>query len=629
MEGRDIPPHPQALIRGVPGIVEHSKCGIMPRLSILLAAAVMAVRLSPVSHAAPQAFCNPVDLPLDASKGWRHAADPVVVFYHDKYWLFTTWDFDGYRVSDDLIHWRDVRFDPSVRGLATEKSGEYCGPAVAVVDGWMVFMAMHQPEREGYTPILRTRDPLSGKWEKCGETRRVQDPALFADGGRLFIYYGLGEGAPTRVRELDARTFSEIPGSDKPLRPRIRKVDELTGGIELGRREIFAETDTGAFFDSFRILPCQEGAWMTRANGRYYLQYATPGTICQWYADVVMEGPSPTGPFREVGYSPASMKAGGFIGGAGHGSVFQDRHGNWWRMSTMWIGVHDRFERRIGLFPAGFDSEGRMFTRTEFGDYPQFMPQGARKSFTPDDGAGGPAMMRVSESAVASASSSAAGCAPALASDENVRTWWAAASGASGEWLALDLGEKRTIRAIQVNLAEHDRRMVSKAPSTDGQAFRVEFSDDGVNWRMAWDRSKPAVASAHAFHVFSKPLESRHLRVVNAEASAAGPFALRDVRVFGNGHGSAPDAVGDLRVERDSEDRRFARFRWRPVSGADGYVLRFGAAPEALHLAIQIAGGATSDFSTHVLNRGAACHFRLDAFNENGVTPGETVPCPP
>ena len=56
-------------------------------------------------------FCNPLDLPLAAEKGWRHAADPVLVFYQNRWWLFTTWDFDGYRVSDDLLNWRDVRFD--------------------------------------------------------------------------------------------------------------------------------------------------------------------------------------------------------------------------------------------------------------------------------------------------------------------------------------------------------------------------------------------------------------------------------------------------------------------------------------------------------------------------------------
>ena len=57
-------------------------------------------------------FCNPMNLDY----GWgcfqkrekkaRTAADPVIVLFKDKYYLFTTMDIGGYRVSDDLIHGR-------------------------------------------------------------------------------------------------------------------------------------------------------------------------------------------------------------------------------------------------------------------------------------------------------------------------------------------------------------------------------------------------------------------------------------------------------------------------------------------------------------------------------------------
>lgn len=565
-------------------------------------------------------FCNPLDLTLDASRGWRHAADPAVVFYQNKWWLFTTWDFDGYRVSEDLVNWRDVRFDPGIRALALDKNGEYCGAAVCVFDGAVYFIAMHQPETKGRTPVLRTRDPLSGKWEKCGEIPAVQDPALFEDGGCLFLYHGLGEGAPTRVMELDTKTFTPIPGTEKELRPRIRQTSELTGGIELGRREILDETDTSAFPGKLSKLPCQEGAWMTKANNRYYLNYATPGTLTQWYSDVVMEGPSPTGPFTPMDYSPAAMMAGGFIGSAGHGCFFQDRHGNWLRMGTMWIGVHNAFERRVGLFPAGFDSKGRMFTDTAFGDYPQVLPGRADAVGKPAGNA--PRWMLVSEQSVCSSSSESPGHAAAQASDENVRTWWAAASGRKNEWMAMDLGENRTIHAVQVNLAEHDPKVSAKAPATDGQKIILQTSDDGASWKTVWDRSSVEHPSAHPWKVFDPPMVTRHLRVVNAADSGAGPFALREVRAFGKGTGQAPEPVATLAVHRLAEDERFATFQWTPSPHADGYVLRFGAEPDALHLAIRIRGGGTSRFTTHVLNRGARYHFRLDAFNENGVTPG-------
>ena len=49
----------------------------------------------------------------------------------------------------------------------------------------------------------------------------------------------------------------------------------------------------------------------------------------------------------------------GFVTSAGHSCLFQDRDGKWWRAVTMLIGVNNRFELRIGLFPAGFDAERR------------------------------------------------------------------------------------------------------------------------------------------------------------------------------------------------------------------------------------------------------------------------------
>ena len=62
-------------------------------------------------------YCNPLDLDY----GWgifkkdlplcRTAADPVIVMFKDKYYLFSTHDIGGYRVSDDLMHWKNLKFN--------------------------------------------------------------------------------------------------------------------------------------------------------------------------------------------------------------------------------------------------------------------------------------------------------------------------------------------------------------------------------------------------------------------------------------------------------------------------------------------------------------------------------------
>ncbi|WAX81379.1 hypothetical protein [Streptomyces sp. KMM 9044] len=92
------------------------------------------------------------------------------------------------------------------------------------------------------------------------------------------------------------------------------------------------------------------------------------------YADGYYTASSPLGPFEYAPSSPFSSKPGGFITGAGHGSTFQDAHGNWWHAPTMRISVHHEFERRVGLFPAGFDADGVLFCNQNFAGYPMTVP---------------------------------------------------------------------------------------------------------------------------------------------------------------------------------------------------------------------------------------------------------------
>lgn len=57
-------------------------------------------------------YCNPLNLDygwgcfLKDRKTSRSAADPVIVLFKEKYYLFTTYDIGGYRVSDDLMTWK-------------------------------------------------------------------------------------------------------------------------------------------------------------------------------------------------------------------------------------------------------------------------------------------------------------------------------------------------------------------------------------------------------------------------------------------------------------------------------------------------------------------------------------------
>ena len=81
--------------------------------------------------------------------------------------------------------------------------------------------------------------------------------------------------------------------------------------------------------DNTFLDPFMEGAHVTKHNGKYYLQYGAPGTEFSGYADGVVVGPTPLGPFAAQS-DPLSTKLGGFARGAGHGSTVQDNNKNYW-----------------------------------------------------------------------------------------------------------------------------------------------------------------------------------------------------------------------------------------------------------------------------------------------------------
>ena len=570
-------------------------------------------------------FCNPMNLDY----GWgcfqkrekkaRTAADPVIVLFKDKYYLFTTMDIGGYRVSDDLITWKDVYFNPEIHASALDID-HYVAPAVAADDNYVYFINFTRDRSKKKVDVIRSADPENGKWEKCGEVRRMADPCLFIDDGRFYFDYGLGAEQSTTFFEVNPETFEEIEGTKKVLREYITDVKECTSGYHFGRRELYDEIDASAWMGKFEKIPCPEGAWIVKNNDKYYLQYATPGTICNWYCDIVMESDSANGGFVEQPYNPVSLKVGGFIGGAGHSCVFKDKYGNWWQATSMWIGNHDEFERRIGLFPVSFDAKGRMRTHTVLGDYPMLLPQ---KKFEPQDISAFGWMLQ-SFNKACMASSSLSGFEPEKAADENVRTWWSAESGNAGEHFVMNFGKKVQINSVQINFAEQD--INPEAPKeTDYHAYKLYTSNDGHTWKLLADKSGNKTAVPHEYLELSKPVEASYMKVENVHTPKEGKFALLDLRVFGSGYSDKPGQVKELSVKRNQKDGRYASIAWNKASGADGYLVRFGYQPDFLNQCIQVKGNETTELLLHILTKGVKYYYRVDTYNDSGITEGNVI----
>jgi xylan 1,4-beta-xylosidase len=99
-----------------------------------------------------------------------------------------------------------------------------------------------------------------------------------------------------------------------------------------------------------------------------------------------------------------------------------------------------------------------------------------------------------------------------------------------------------------------------------------------------------------------------------------GKFSVSDFRVFGKGNGGKPGQVQNLTVLRDSADSRRASISWSEVKGSTGYVVYFGLERGKCFHSVMVYGKHW--LQLNALNKGVPYFFRVDAFNENGITKG-------
>ncbi|MFP4580058.1 MAG: family 43 glycosylhydrolase, partial [Candidatus Sumerlaeia bacterium] len=533
--------------------------------------------------------CNPVNLNYRFQvKDWakvpcREAADPSMVYYEDEYWLFAS-KSGGYWHSTNLVDWVFVE--------SSALPVEDYAPDVAVIDGYIYFTA----SRRGHLcPIYRSSNPLADAWEKVCDCPEHNDPTLFQDDdGRVYRYWGCSNHLPIYGCEMDRETM--LPKGETVA---LYDCDPPNLGWE--RR--------GENHSDEEKAPHREGPWIVKHEGRYYLEYAVPGTQYNIYADAVVVGDKPLGPFTLQAHNPHSYKPAGFIPGAGHGSTFQDRHGNWWHTSTMRISVRHQFERRIGLWPAGFDDDGVMFCNTAFGDWPMRIPS-TRWNPWKDAFAG---QMLLSYGAKAEASSESPDHPAAAAFDENVQTWWASAE--EEPVLGCDLGEVCTVESVQVNFAEDGAEVYGRDCEALYFRYTVEGSADGEKWQKLIDKSQSSDDLPHDFVVLDKAAEARYVRL-HVLHVPDGKVAVSGFRIFGKAAGDAPKAAQDVKVVRGPEDKRNATIRWKAGDDGVGANVWWGVAPDKLYNCCMVLGSHSLDL--RCLSQLQEYYFAVENFSRSG-----------
>lgn len=593
-------------------------------------------------------YCNPINIDyryqfnVDQRQNkmaiCREAADPSMIFYKGKYFMFVSMNLSVW-VSEDLAHWESQRLPENLPLY------DYA-PDVRVIGDYVYFSASKRGEICNY---YRTKDVINGPYEEISGTFDFWDPNLFEDeDGRIYFYWGCTNVQPMWGVEVDKETMKPIGekvalihgkpdsigyerfGEDHSKPPLSDEEIEVAFKAYLAHQGTTEDQLPSQYLPLIKGMlsnkPFIEGAWMDKVDGKYYLQYAAPGTQFNTYADGVYVGESPLGPFVLADNNPYSYKPGGFIPGAGHGSTMWDTLGNIWHTATMRISVNHDFERRVGLWPAGIDQDGELFCNQRFGDWPKKIDGGVEDPWKD------PEWYLLSYNKTVTASSSIDNKGPGKVTDENVQTWWQAASN-FGEWIQVDLGEAMDVNAIQINFADDELDIESpgKIRGTTQARYieeanhltrwKLEGSMDGVVFELIEDKSEAETDLPHDLVIREKAIKYRFIRLTIIEVPYNVNPCISGLRIFGKGNGPMP-VKPTYSVTRDGEMEMTVTIEGEDLSEVVGYNILWGSSPDKLYHCYQTYERIKQ---VRALVTGKKYFVRVDAFNENGITKGNTV----
>jgi hypothetical protein len=304
----------------------------------------------------------------------------------------------------------------------------------------------------------------------------------------------------------------------------------------------------------------------------------------------------------------------------------KDLVGSWWHTATMRISVNHDFERRVGLWPAGFDADGELFCNQRYGDWPMSI-ETLRKDPWAD-----PEWMLLSAGKAVSCSSFTEGHEPERATEENAQTFWQAGTSDPSEWLMLDLGYPCDVHAVQVNFADAriDIPCPGKIrPGTQARyieeaelhtRWKLEYSENGRDWKVLEDKSAAETDLSHDLVVREEGVTARYLRLSQMEVPYDQPPCISGFRVFGRGEGFAPAVPKFTAVRTGDLDMAVTV---EPQPDTTGFTVLFGSEPDKLYHSYMLF--APGEKRIGALVKGREYYVRVDAFNDTGITHGKTV----
>lgn len=476
-----------------------------------LALCFLAVPLLCAQTGAPQPlrYCNPLPLPeyplqTRGGRDMRSAADPTVIRVKDKWYMYPSNGMAWW--STDMVNWHYQEMTLPGVGDAV-----IWAPTVMEHNGAFYLTAND-------IGLYRANDPL-GPWQPMGNIvdengRRFVpfDPMLYRDDdGRVYLYWSGREGRGIFGVELDPADLTKFKGPRTHLfKYEPSHVWERYGDLN----EVSSTTWI-------------EGPWVTKHNGRYYLQYSAPGTEWKTYAVGVYTSDKPLGPYKYDPRSPILVDRKGLLNGSAHHSVVEGPNGTYWVFYHVLYRIRERFERRIAMDPVGFDAAGNMIMNGPT-ETPQWAP-GVKARPWEDNGSG--SMPLTVNKFTFKASSSAPGRDPEYAIDNYVRTWWEAAPGDAQPSLEVDLIQEYTIDSARILWSDNGldfARGIKPGP----YQYRIEASRDGREFTAVLDRTQNKEDLNIAFDEIP-PVRARFVRLVITGGPPRVPIGVVEFTVFG------------------------------------------------------------------------------------------------
>ena len=272
-------------------------------------------------------------------------ADPHVIRYQGKYYLYPTTDSRGYDVfvSDDLVHW-----EAKGKAFTDPRRGAWA-PDVFVnkADGklylWYTDDAPKSPAGKGGKQIgVAVADsPLGPFVDKGAQVADAIDAHLFRDDdGAFYLYYVHLAGGFKIMAQPMSDPFTRKGEPRRVIHP-TEPWEKISGEVT-------------------------EGPFMLKRQGTYYLMYSGTGADSPNYGIGYATAKSPLGPFVKYPGNPIAHR-GGDVLGPGHHCVIDGPDGRLWMVYHQKASTKKGWDRFLAIDPLWFDAQGVLHAKTTHG----------------------------------------------------------------------------------------------------------------------------------------------------------------------------------------------------------------------------------------------------------------------